>query len=287
MNSAMIAGVSNVESVAVSRLLCGLFLAVATAGPGEGDVVELANGNSFEDVVATVEGETVRIEFAFGEMSVPKSSVSGILDDTSPIERFLSEFERLERSPAGSAEDWWELAREAREAGLDSAYRRALSRAADLDPRLGAIQGAMKELGRIFDPVEQRWTDRPPQRPAMTAAEAERSPGFESRAAERNRAERERLLEAIELLALAQLVEQLEKRESSPPPAPAPAIQFVGAVGGYGFVPTAHNREVVEQLTRRQPGSLLPVVSPVRSSAGADGRRPPARNRSSLLRSDR
>ncbi len=237
-------------------------LAAGLSGGLAADTVELANGNRFEPVVAEVDGDTVRIRFSYGEMSVPRSTVTRVVQSESALDRYLAEADRLGRDPESTAGDWLELALTARADGLDGAYRRAVALAAELDPWFEPLAPHLRALDLVLDETAGRWV--PYREPAPPASPA-------GRVGNEIRDERGRLLATLELLALAELAEELRERARTPPPvivAVPPTVTFLGAVAPFGWRPTESNRETMRQLVRRQPGSLLPVIPRQQNRSG-------------------
>lgn len=133
------------------------------APPAAGDDVFLTNGRVFEGVVAEVQryadkADRVAIRLPGGTISIPAHRVARIVRDETALERFLERRDALTAEPGGgSAADWAELARWARDHGLDSGYRQAARRAADLDPRAPTLAPLMRDLGLLFDDSADRW----------------------------------------------------------------------------------------------------------------------------------
>jgi hypothetical protein len=124
--------------------------------PAAADDVHLTNGRAFENVVAEVVGDRVAIRLPSGVIRIPKSKVARIERKETALETFLDRrFALVEHR--GSAADWLELARWARDHGLDSGYLEAARRAADLDPKLEGLAPLMRDLGLLFDEDSDRW----------------------------------------------------------------------------------------------------------------------------------
>lgn len=136
---------------------------LATVPPAAGDDVFLTNGRVFEGVVAEVQryadkADRVAIRLPGGTISIPAHRVDRIVRDETALERFLERRDALTAEPGGgSAAAWVELARWARVQGLDSGYRQAARRAADLDPRAPGLAPLMRHLGLLFDDSADRW----------------------------------------------------------------------------------------------------------------------------------
>jgi hypothetical protein len=276
-------------AVAAAGLIAGLAFAVL-APAAHADDVFLANGESFEDVIATREGDRVRIRLAFGELLLPLESVERIEHARSPLDEFLERRAGLTEE-GGSAQEWLELAEWARLRELEHSHREALLEAANLDPYLEGLRPGMRAIGYVLDESLDRWISYDAH---MRAQGMVRSSGEWVRpealraAAEERRAPREErpdveetLSRAVELLAMAELA-----RETSRPAPQATPIYPVGygfpvAYGGGWYLPpkgrdrvvhhpvSGHvvrhpSNDVARELLRRQPGSVVPVRVPDR-----------------------
>lgn len=136
------------------------FFLLVLAMPALADDVILTNGNSFEGVVAKVEGSEVRIRLPHGEISLPMSRVARIDRQSSPLEDFLGRKERLLSDEAAVADDWLRLARWAEDQGLRHAAKESAVVAARLEPRLEGLEGFMERLGYVYAPELNRWLSR-------------------------------------------------------------------------------------------------------------------------------
>lgn len=273
--------------LAASILAAGALTLGVSVGAARADTVYLANGRSFEDVVARVEGDRVLIRFDYGEMGVPRSSVTRIDTGSSELARFEERWRALAAAGA-TADEWLELARWARAGGLDHGAGRAALRASAQDPDLEGLAPLLGALGFVREEesgawlpadeamVRRGWVRRGAGWISPEAAAAERG-ALERAAAERRVAEREeRMLQAMELLTIARLAEELE-----PPPRvglPIYPVVVIPGKGGHhrdrfgGRPGIPADRETWDDLLHRNPGSLLPV--------GPDR---PGRNPGSLL----
>jgi hypothetical protein len=258
------------------RLAVPAVALAALTGGARADTVHLVNGRSFEDVVAWLDGDQVRIRFDYGEMSLPREAVAGIESGTSELTRFEERWETLARAEA-PAEEWLDLARWARGAGLDHGAARAAVRASVLDPTVEGLAPLLAGLGFVQDetsgawlPLDEMmarrgWVRRgsdwiPPEQAAALRA------AMEDEEARRLVAVREeRMLRAMELLALTRIAEQ-----TAPPPQVGlplyPVVVLPGHHGhhghhghGGGFADTPANRETLDDLLHRNPGSLFTV----------------------------
>jgi hypothetical protein len=254
----------------VQALVWG-FAAMLLAAAGGADTVRLTNGNRFENVIAEETADGVTIRFSYGDMVLPRSLVAGVDKAGSTLAVYLAAASRLAADPEATAADWLQLAIEARAAGLEDGYRRALLRAADLDPQLPGLAERLGPLDYVWDSDRGRWVPFTDSRAGRVEAERRQAEVAERREAARE-SERRRLVEAIELLALARLSESLEARPDPGPTLPTagiPVVRYVGVPHGeWGWRPSEHNRRTMRELERRQPGSLLPVGPPPRENRG-------------------
>lgn len=278
--------------LAASILAAAALTLGAPTGTARADTVHLANGRSFEDVVARIEGDRVLIRFDYGEMGVPRSSVTRIDTGSSELALFEERWRALAGARAGAgatADEWLDLARWARASGLDHGAGRAALRASAQDPELEGLAPLLGALGFVREEesgawlpadevmVRQGWVRRGAGWISPEEAAAERA-ALERAAAERRVAEREeRMLQAMELLTLARLAEELRP----PPPRvglPIYPVVVIPGRGGHhrdrfgGLPGIPADRETWDDLLHRNPGSLLPV--------GPDR---PGRNPGSLL----
>jgi len=134
-----------------------LLAAFATAPlPAAADDVHLTNGRSFENVVAEVVGDRVAIRLASGVIRIPKSKVARIDRRETDLERYLDRRHALV-ARRGSAAEWLELARWARDHDLATGYQESARRAADLDPDLEGLAPLMRDLDLLYDEAADRW----------------------------------------------------------------------------------------------------------------------------------
>ena len=238
------------RTVAVSLLL------LLAAAPVVADDVHLVNGETFEGVIAEVQGDQVAIRLPHGMIRLPMTRVVRIDRAASAYEEYLARAEAL--AGGSSARAWLELAVWARERDLPSCVRDAALEAARLDPDLDGLAPLLHELGYARDeqlggwiPYDQmmvrkgyveidgRWV------PAEVVAEAARQAReeHERQVAERREAQVDR---AITLLALAQVREAREEseRQSAPAvvypygaPLGAPVAVFPGSFAPRGRAP--------------------------------------------------
>jgi hypothetical protein len=148
---------------ALSRLAGVLLLVSVLALPGAlpADDVYLLNGNSFEGVVAVVDGDQVRIRMTHGELTLPMTRVERIERQEAPLERYLARKAALTaRAGGGTASDWLELGRWAASHGLDHNARESAVQAARRDPRLDGLADLLEPHGYVFDADLGRWLAR-------------------------------------------------------------------------------------------------------------------------------
>lgn len=253
----------------------GCLAVVPSAGA---DTVLLANGHRIENVVAHAAGESVTIRFSYGEMSLPAGMVERVEKAESALARYLERVAALSANRDATAAAWLDLALVARGEGLEDGYRRALLRAAALDPHWPSLATPLRGLDYVFDEPRGQWLPYEDSAPALALA-AERAASRRALAVDEARrarsVERERLMESIELALLAKVVEDLTEQETQPQPRPGillwgpygavPVLVTSPAFGSVGGWPaTEANRETLRNLSRRQPGSLLPVNPPAR-----------------------
>ena len=141
------------------RTIAGLAVVLTLFLPGasRSDEVILANGKSYEDVIAIEAGGEVTIRFAYGEITLPASQVTEIRKAESSVELYLARRDALRNAPAPSAEDWLDLARWARVNGIDHGVREAALVAASLEPRLPGLPELLRPFGFVLDEEIGRW----------------------------------------------------------------------------------------------------------------------------------
>lgn len=257
------------------RAFAGGILAVAAAAAAA-DVVHLTNGRKLEGVLAESGVDRVRIRLEFGEIEVPANMVARVERSDSALREYQERRAALLAGQAGAAE-WTALARWARDAGLDHAAAEAALRAIELEPDAAGASGLLGALGYLRDEVTGQWL---PYAEAMSrqgyrnvrgtwlsSDEAAALEATEERARrEAASAQRDdRLAQAIEMLALAQLADSYQ---AYPPHAvtwvtPVWGFPVLPGVGGGHFEPgpTPCLRCGIRRdgLPLRNPGSLLPV----------------------------
>jgi len=259
------------------------WLVVAT--PLSADDVHMKNGQSFKDIIAFEEGDGVRIQLAFGEITVPRSSVARIVRGSSTVDEYLTRGSELQRRGAG-ADEWLALARGAASEGVDHGAREAGLKAAKLDPALEGLAPLLRSLGYSFSEQRQEWLSSDDYLRSLgyvrTGGEwvspeeiAERQRiervATEERRAARAAARDERLAQAVELLTVKALAEEAAPPEPRvglpiaifpgyyPPPVYTKSAPPYRAP--YYRGPTAEDPPYALDILERMPGSLFPIRS--------------------------
>ncbi|HVT57197.1 MAG TPA: hypothetical protein VHR45_02255 [Thermoanaerobaculia bacterium] len=142
------------------RLLFAALLGAWLAAPVLADTVYLANGRSFEGVIAEAGDTQVKVQMPGGTITLPRNAVLRIEKSDSSFAAYLRRLEELERasaSGAARAADWLELARWARQNGLAQGSREAALQAAEIDPRLPGLAPVLRGFGYVYDEALDRW----------------------------------------------------------------------------------------------------------------------------------
>ena len=139
------------------RFFAALLLALLFHAPASADTVYLANGRTFEGVIAEVGDSEVKIRMAGGSLSLPKSHVARVEPSDSDLAAYLRRKEALRRNGEAKAADWLALARWARSEGLAHGVREAALIAADLDPHLEGLAPLLRGHGYVLDEQLDRW----------------------------------------------------------------------------------------------------------------------------------
>jgi hypothetical protein len=262
-----------------------LLLFAALSAPVVADTVHLTNGNKFEEVVAERMPGEVRIRMPYGEIVLPDRVVARV-ERSRSVWQTYAELE-IGLRDAGAAREWLELALWADDEGYQEGMRRALLRAAEIDPQLRGLAPLMARIGHILDPEVGQW---------LAEANYMRRRGYrqwgdhwlpgeeyaarfrahqEARKARREQARQERIARAIEALVVAELAQATE-----PAPAPQPnetrgpvmaiypGVYFPfwapSSVPPVGAEPPdgQRDRTTFDDLAGRQPGSLFPIQPP-------------------------
>lgn len=275
----------------MGRYIFYVVACLAVGSIARADTVLLANGHRIENVVVESAADGVTIRFSYGEMKLPAGMVAGVEKSESSLERYLAATAALAAERGTTAAAWFELAFAARADGLDDGYRRALLRAAALEPHWPPLAAPMRALDYVLDETRGRWL--PYEETAMAIAQAAeretaRRIAVAGEAARARTAQRERLVETLEVALLARVVEELTERNREParrpgiglggPYATTVIYPGYGAVfaSGHGRHDTEEDRAIRRELTRRQPGSLLPLTP---------GRQPAPRSNHSSFKS--
>ncbi len=238
------------------------------------DDVYLKNGKSFRDVIATEDGNQVRLKMPGGELAISLAQVLRIERGSSPYGEYLVRKGALGRT--GSAEGWLGLALWAQGQGLESGVREAALRAATLDPRLQGLAPVMRRLDYVLESDLGRWI---PYEESMrrkgwvnfrgewiTARELEeRERTFEEernrKAAAREAEARDRLTRQLELALLNATLERQEALKPALAPVAAPVFVSYGWPLVYLPSPVQPNPR-----PRVEPEPVAPSPTPVPGS---------------------
>ena len=144
-----------------SSAALAILLGMLPGAPLLGDDVYLKNGRSFENVVAEVGDEQVRVHMPGGVVSLPRSSVDRVEKSDSTFAEYSRRKQDLESAARGprppSAGDWLELARWARLNNLPQAAREAALKAAVINPREAGLAGLLRGFGYVYEESLDRW----------------------------------------------------------------------------------------------------------------------------------
>ncbi len=238
------------------------------------DDVYLKNGKSFRDVIATEDGNQVRLKMPGGELAISRAQVLRIERGSSPYGEFLVRKGALGRT--GSAEGWLGLALWAQSQGLESGVREAAQKAATLDPMLQGLAPVMRRLDYVLESDLGRWI---PYEESMrrkgwvsfggewiTASEfRERERAFEEersrKVAAREAESRDRLTRHLELALLNATLERQEAAKPVPAPVAAPVFVTYGWPLVYLPTPVQPNPR-----PRVEPEPVAPSPTPVPGS---------------------
>jgi hypothetical protein len=135
----------------LAALLFGLFL----LPPAWADTVYLANGRTFENVIAETTETEVKIRMPGGSLSLPRSHVLRVESSDSDFAEYMRRKEAIRRG--ATAADWLELARWAKRQGLEQGAREAALAAANLNPRLEGLAPLLRSHGFVLDEQLDRW----------------------------------------------------------------------------------------------------------------------------------
>lgn len=138
-----------------SRQLAALLLCLFAWAPAAADTVYLANGRTFENVIAEVTDNEVKIRMPGGSLSLPRSHVQRVESSDSDFGEYLRRKEAIRRG--AMAADWLELARWAKAHGVEQGAREAALAAASLDPKLEGLPSLLRGHGYVLDEQLDRW----------------------------------------------------------------------------------------------------------------------------------
>ena len=138
-------------------LLPVLALLLPLSAPLLADTVVLANGRTYEGVIAERTADGVQVRIAFGQITIPASQVREIRKEDSPLAEYLRRKAELARRPEQRAADWLQLARWAKVHGNDNGVREAALLAAEIDPQLPGLEALLRPLGLVFEHELLRW----------------------------------------------------------------------------------------------------------------------------------
>jgi hypothetical protein len=137
------------------RCLAALLFGLLPLAPVSADTVYLANGRTFENVIAEMTETEVKIRMPGGSLSLPRSHVLRVESSDSDFAEYLRRKEAIRRG--ATAADWLALAQWARRQGLEQAVREAALAAAHLDPRLEGLAPLLRSHGYVLDTQLDRW----------------------------------------------------------------------------------------------------------------------------------
>jgi hypothetical protein len=144
-----------------SSAALAILLGALPGAPLLGDNVYLKNGRSFENVVAEVGDEQVRVHMPGGVVSLSRSSVDRVEKSDSSFAEYSRRKQELDSRARGprppSAADWLELARWARLNNLPQAGREAALKAAVINPREAGLAGVLRGFGYVYEESLDRW----------------------------------------------------------------------------------------------------------------------------------
>ena len=144
-----------------SSAALAILLGALPGAPLLGDDVYLKNGRSFENVVAEVGDEQVRVHMPGGVVSLPRSAVDRVEKSDSSFAEYSRHKQELESRARGprppSAADWLDLARWARVNNLPQAAREAALKAAVINPREAGLAGLLRGFGYVYEESLDRW----------------------------------------------------------------------------------------------------------------------------------
>lgn len=257
------------------RPFTALCLLSLLALPASADTVYLSNGKTFEGVVATDLGDSVRITIEAGEITLPASQVQRIERGATPLNEFRQRRAALDAVDPAAAPEWLALARWAHRQGLSGSARTAALTAARLDPGLDGLAPLLSEHGYVQDPETASWISHAEYQRSngmvlvdgewvsRQALEAQSLASQRLSVAQRQDERLDRLSRVVELAALAQLA--AAQRPPEPEPRPVygyPIAIFPGHVlarhhkpdGSFTIEPVDYSA-----IAKHLPGSRLPI----------------------------
>lgn len=120
--------------------------------------VYMKNGRVFRGVVARVDDAQVHIDMPGGTVSFPRRAVVRVEASDAAYRDYQARREALERDQAGAAA-WLDLARWAKEHGLEPAAREAARAAGRLDPDTPGLRVFLADLGWVWDPATATYVE--------------------------------------------------------------------------------------------------------------------------------
>jgi hypothetical protein len=137
------------------RCLAALLFGLVPLAPVWADTVYLANGRTFENVIAEMTETEVKIRMPGGSLSLPRSHVLRVESSDSDFAEYMRRKEAIRRG--ATAADWLALAQWARRQGLEQGAREAALVAAGLNPRLEGLAPLLRSHGYVLDEQLDRW----------------------------------------------------------------------------------------------------------------------------------
>jgi hypothetical protein len=273
------------------RCCAALLFGLASLAPAWADTVYLANGRTFENVIAETTETEVKIRMPGGSLSLPRSHVLRVESSDSAFAEYTRRKAAIRRSPA--ATEWLALAEWAKSQGLEQGVREAALAAANLNPRLEGLAPLLRSHGYVLDAQLDRWIPYADSmrrrgfvladgewisREESAARQRVRDEEQERRRAERAATQAAQATQAVREVELAiahlELRERIERTEA--PPAvglpvyvypgtwyipPAPPCDGCGTEPPSGPRPNPGSRPQPPRATHgvfHVPGSLLP-----------------------------
>jgi hypothetical protein len=140
------------------RCFAALLFGLVPLAPLWADTVYLANGRTFENVVAEMTETEVKIRMPGGSLSLPRSHVLRVESSDSDFAEYLRRKAAIGRDGSTSdAAAWFALAQWARKQGQEQGVREAALAAAHLNPRLEGLAPLLRSHGYVLDEQLDRW----------------------------------------------------------------------------------------------------------------------------------